>query len=40
MKLGFSRCILPESSRRQLPAFSGVELHGVASLADAWDLLF
>ena len=40
MKLGFSRCILPESSRRQLPALSGVELHGVTSLAQAWDLLF
>ena len=40
MKLGFSRCILPESSRRQLPALSGVELHGVTSLAEAWDLLF
>ncbi|MFQ5667627.1 MAG: DNA repair protein RadA [Candidatus Binatia bacterium] len=39
-KLGFSRCILPESSRRQLPALDGVELHGVASLAGAWDLLF
>jgi DNA repair protein RadA/Sms len=40
MKLGFSRCILPESSRRQLPALGGVELHGVASLAEAWELLF
>jgi DNA repair protein RadA/Sms len=40
MKLGFSRCILPESSRRQLPAFDGVELCGVRSLAEAWDLLF
>lgn len=40
MKLGFSRCVLPESSRRQLPAFEGVELHGVSSLTEAWDLLF
>jgi DNA repair protein RadA/Sms len=40
MKLGFSRCILPESSRRQLPALDGVELCGVRSLAEAWDLLF
>ncbi|HVO23688.1 MAG TPA: DNA repair protein RadA [Candidatus Margulisiibacteriota bacterium] len=40
MKLGFSRCILPESSRRQLPVLPGVELYGVASLAQAWDLLF
>jgi DNA repair protein RadA/Sms len=40
LKLGFSRCLLPESSRRQLPPLVGVELHGVTSLADAWDLLF
>jgi len=40
VKLGFSRCILPESSRRQLPAIDGVELLGVTSLAAAWDLLF
>jgi DNA repair protein RadA/Sms len=40
MKLGFARCILPESSRRQLPAFDGMELLGVSSLADAWQLLF
>ncbi len=39
-KLGFSRCILPESSRRQLPALDGVELLGVTSLSAAWDLLF
>jgi DNA repair protein RadA/Sms len=40
MKLGFARCILPESSRRQLPAFDGMDLLGVSSLADAWQLLF
>ncbi len=40
MKLGFARCILPESSRRQLPALDGMELLGVSSLADAWQLLF
>lgn len=40
MKLGFTRCVLPESSRRQLPAGSGVEVHGVSSLSEVWDLLF
>jgi DNA repair protein RadA/Sms len=40
MKLGFARCILPESSRRQLPAFEGVELLGVSSLAETWQVLF
>jgi DNA repair protein RadA/Sms len=39
-KLGFKRCILPESSRRQLPPIEGVELRGVQSLNDAWELLF
>jgi DNA repair protein RadA/Sms len=40
LKLGFTRCILPESSRRQLPAFEGVELLGVSSVAEAWDRWF
>ncbi len=40
MKLGFTRCILPESSKRQVPPLEGVELLGVSSLAEAWDLLF
>jgi DNA repair protein RadA/Sms len=39
-KLGFKRCLLPESSRKQLPAVRGVELRGVQSLNDAWDVLF
>lgn len=40
LKLGFTRCLLPESSRRQLPTLDGVELHGVSSLSEAWELLF
>ncbi|MFI5396540.1 MAG: DNA repair protein RadA [Candidatus Binatia bacterium] len=40
IKLGFARCVLPESSRRQLPTLDGVELCGVSSLSEAWDLLF
>ena len=40
MKLGFSRCLLPESSRRQLPASADVQLHGVSSLGEVWDVLF
>jgi DNA repair protein RadA/Sms len=39
-KLGFKRCILPETSRRQLPPIDGVELRGVQSLNDAWDVVF
>jgi DNA repair protein RadA/Sms len=39
-KLGFKRCVLPESSRKQLPSLRGVELRGVASLNEAWEVLF
>lgn len=39
-KLGFRRCILPESARRQMPAIDGVELRGVQSLSEAWDAVF
>jgi DNA repair protein RadA/Sms len=39
-KLGFRRCVLPESSRRQLPPIDGVELCGVQSLHEAWAVLF
>jgi DNA repair protein RadA/Sms len=40
VKLGFSRTILPESSRRHLPTIEGMEVLGVNSLSAAWDLLF
>ncbi len=40
VKLGFSRCVLPASSQRHLPAGAGIELHGVNSLSEVWDLLF
>jgi DNA repair protein RadA/Sms len=40
VKLGFSRCLMPESSRKHLSAVHGVELHGVHSIAEAWNLLF
>ena len=39
-KLGFRRCILPETSRRQVPAIDGVEVRGVQSLSEAWDAVF
>lgn len=40
LKLGFTRCIVPESSRTQLPRFEGVDLVGAATLKQVWDLLF
>jgi DNA repair protein RadA/Sms len=39
-KLGFKRCIVPQASRPQLPAMNEVEVVGVASLGDAWEVLF
>ncbi len=38
-KLGFNRCVVPESSRRQIPDVTGVEVRGVQSLQQAWDYL-
>jgi DNA repair protein RadA/Sms len=39
-KLGFKRSIVPRASHRQLPAIDGVEVVGVASLGEAWEVLF
>jgi DNA repair protein RadA/Sms len=38
--LGFKRCVLPESSRRQLPPIDGVEIIGVQTLGEAWEAIF
>jgi DNA repair protein RadA/Sms len=38
--LGFKRCVLPESSRRQLPPVDGVELVGVQTLQEVWEAIF
>ncbi|HYD46742.1 MAG TPA: S16 family serine protease, partial [Terriglobales bacterium] len=39
-KLGFQRCILPESVRAQLSVPPGMTIAGVRSLAEAWEALF
>jgi DNA repair protein RadA/Sms len=39
-KLGFERCVLPRTNSAQLSHLSGVELTGVGSLAECWELLF
>jgi DNA repair protein RadA/Sms len=38
--LGFQRCIVPEASRRQMRGGEGMEIVGVASLQEAWEILF
>lgn len=39
-KLGFERCILPRTNSSQLNHLRGVELTGVSSLAECWEILF
>jgi DNA repair protein RadA/Sms len=40
MKLGFTRCVIPESSRAQLPRIKGVDIVGASRLAQVWEALF
>ena len=39
-KLGFARCLLPLSNSRQLSHVKNLELTGVSSLAECWEVLF
>ena len=39
-KLGFARCILPRTNSAQLAHLPDVELTGVSSLAECWQILF
>ncbi|MBI2089797.1 MAG: DNA repair protein RadA [Deltaproteobacteria bacterium] len=39
-KLGFERCVLPRTNSSLLNHLRGVELTGVSSLAECWQLLF
>ncbi|MGH7771143.1 MAG: DNA repair protein RadA [Candidatus Binatia bacterium] len=39
-KLGFKRCILPLSNSRQLSHIKNLELTGVSSLVECWEILF
>lgn len=39
-KLGFERCILPRTNSSQLSHLRDVELSGISSLAECWQLLF
>jgi DNA repair protein RadA/Sms len=39
-KMGFRRCLLPESTERRMKADRGLELVGVRSVEDLWPLLF
>ncbi|MBI5579259.1 MAG: DNA repair protein RadA [Deltaproteobacteria bacterium] len=39
-KMGFNRCIVPQSSLRRLPAMEGVEIAGVSTVSEAVESLF
>jgi DNA repair protein RadA/Sms len=39
-KLGFKRCIVPESNLKRLPKISGIELTGVRTIAEAVEQIF
>jgi len=39
-KLGFKRCIVPESNLKRLPAMSGIERIGVRTIAEAVESIF
>jgi len=39
-KLGFRRCVLPVANRRQLNHVENLELLGVSTLAECWQILF
>jgi DNA repair protein RadA/Sms len=39
-KMGFSRCIVPKNSLKQVTGVSGIELTGIRRLAEVMDILF
>ena len=39
-KMGFSRCIVPESNLKRARDVTGIELIGVRSVSDAVEALF
>jgi DNA repair protein RadA/Sms len=39
-KMGFSRCLLPESNLKRLPDIDGIDIEGVKTVSDVADKLF
>jgi len=39
-KMGFTRCVLPHSNLRRLPAMEGIDIAGVSSVSEAIENLF
>jgi len=39
-KMGFTRCILPENSTKQVPKLKNMDIYGIKSLKQVMELLF
>ncbi len=39
-KMGFTRCIIPRNSQKQLSEMKGITIEGVASLKEVMEILF
>jgi DNA repair protein RadA/Sms len=39
-KMGFTRCLVPESNLKRLPALDGIEITGIKTVAEAMENLF
>jgi DNA repair protein RadA/Sms len=39
-KMGFSRCLLPKSNLKRLPAIEGIEIEGVKTVSEVVENLF
>ncbi|MDZ7379390.1 MAG: DNA repair protein RadA, partial [candidate division KSB1 bacterium] len=39
-RLGLRRCLMPQTNVRQIEGLPEIERIGIASLAEAWDVLF
>jgi DNA repair protein RadA/Sms len=38
--MGFTRCVLPHSNLKRLPAMQGIDIAGVSSVSEAIETLF
>ena len=39
-KMGFTRCIMPQSNLKRLPAVDGIEIVGVSTVSEAVESVF
>jgi DNA repair protein RadA/Sms len=39
-KMGFKRCLLPESNLKRIPDNDGIEVAGIKTVAEAVEMLF